>query len=182
MLQHTMRHTMCHSKLPVTRMCINIGVEPSPILFLLQATIIGDSIKIRLVGRTSRYLPAILLHFHMTRRLHIGSMPVERLIHKGDASIQLGTNGKTPIIHNLIYPILGSLDKLTPQEHRMSSKATEEQGFQRILWTHQANLSPICATQMGGKTKVMLPNRLHLLGDFLRKPHVILVADSHKIP
>ena len=35
---------------------------------------------------------------------------------------------------------------------------------------------------MSGETKVMLPYRFHLPGYFLRKPHVILVADGHEIP
>lgn len=70
------------------------------------------------------HLLTISLQFDMTGGLLVGAMPIERLVHKGDASMQLGTNGKTPVVHNLVYPILRSLYKLTAQQHGVPSEAT----------------------------------------------------------
>ena len=89
---------MSQPKPLLLRMLIDKSIQPLPVGLFLQASEVTDAIEIRLISRMYSHLLTISLQFDMTGGLLVGAMPIERLVHKGDASMQLGTNGKNRVV------------------------------------------------------------------------------------
>lgn len=147
-MQHIIAHAMCQRKLRLPGMLIYIGIEHLPVGLLLQSAIIGDTIEVRLIGRAGIHLLASLLQFLMTGRSQIRAMPVQWFIYHHDTAVQLGADGKTPIVHDVRQPVFTCLDKLPAEQHGMSGKSAEEQRLQAVLRIHKMRMLSVGTTQM----------------------------------
>ena len=86
-------------------------VKPFPVWFLLEFTVVSESIQIRLVSRLFLAFRKQVQVLFECSLIFVRAMPVKRFVYFDDASMvaEVGTDGNTPVIEKLVYPDFFSL-------------------------------------------------------------------------